>query len=471
MPVVVACECGQRFAAQDHLIGQQVPCPVCGRQLAIGTSAAPPVAAPPQAQGIYVTCSCGGAFLAPKHLRGQAVKCPNCSQKITVPADAVRPLGPAAPAVTFGMSPLTVNSAPSPFDADKLARMMPKLAIGAVVLLVLAIAISSLANLVMKPRSDANDVAKATSPASGKSAPEKKSTTTSAPSSAPKSSGPAAPAPPSAVKPEMPSTAADAAPGSPGGECEVAQLPKAVQAWHQQPGAALKGVRRVGATESASGHFSWLTGLLPFLGHNPVYEKLDFYQPASAGANLQVGGIVIPEFLNPLDDRERWKGFPFSGIALTHFAGMSGVEDARNVVAAKLPRSDPRAGVFGYDEVARAAEITDGTSQTVMVVGTGALPNPWLLGGGATIRGAREPLFDKLGGLGTKGIAGGGTVAVMADGSVRQVTGNVDPQVFRAMCTIHGKDAVDVQQATQAFSLESLGKRTTGGEQPGGGNE
>src|SRR5688572_15015535 len=184
---------------------------------------------------------------------------------------------------------------------------------------------------------------------------------------------------------------------------------------------------------------------------------------------MQVGGVVIPEFLNPLDERERWKGYPFEGIALTHFAGMSGVEDARNVVAAKLPRSDPRAGVFGYEEVARAEEITDGTSQTVMVVGTGALPNPWLLGGGATIRGAREPLFDKLSGLGTKGLPGGGTITVMADGSVRQVTANVDPHVFRSMCTIHGADTVDVQQATQAFSLESLGKREAGArsQEPG----
>ena len=75
---------------------------------------------------------------------------------------------------------------------------------------------------------------------------------------------------------------------------------------------------------------------------------------------------------------------------------MSGVEDARNVVAAKLPRSDPRAGVFGYDEVARPEQITDGTSQTIMVVGSGALANPWILGGGATIRGAREPLFRQV---------------------------------------------------------------------------
>jgi len=135
---------------------------------------------------------------------------------------------------------------------------------------------------------------------------------------------------------------------------------------------------------------------------------------------------------------------------------MSGVEDARNVVAAKLPRSDPRAGIFGYDEVARPAQITDGTSHTIMMVGTGAMANPWLLGGGGTIRGAREPLFDKTSGLGTKGLSGGGTLAVMADGSVRHITSKVDPRVFKALCTIHGAESVDLEANSQTFALESL---------------
>src|SRR5581483_12488548 len=78
MPVVVSCRCGQRFAAQDHLVGRQVPCPACGNPLAI---AAGPSAAP----GIVVTCTCGRAFLAPESLRGMQTNCPGCTRVIRVP--------------------------------------------------------------------------------------------------------------------------------------------------------------------------------------------------------------------------------------------------------------------------------------------------------------------------------------------------------------------------------------------------
>ena len=210
----------------------------------------------------------------------------------------------------------------------------------------------------------------------------------------------------------------------------------------------------MGPIPPASAHFSWLTSLLPFLDQDELYAKLDFAKPLTEQSNLQVGATIVPQFLNPLDPRQRWKGYPLEGLALTHFVGMSGVEDARNVVAAKLPRSDPRAGVFGYDEVARAEQIADGTSQTIMVVGGGELANPWLFGGGATIRGAREPLFDKTSGLGTKGLAGGGTLAIMADGSVRQINPNIDPAVFKALCTIHGRESVDLEKSAPSFDWE-----------------
>ena len=93
-----------------------------------------------------------------------------------------------------------------------------------------------------------------------------------------------------------------------------------------------------------------------------------------------------------------------------------------------------------------------------MMVGAGVLSNPWLFGGGGTIRGAREPLFDKTSGLGTKGLSGGGTIVVMADGSVRHVSGNVDPRVFKAMCTIHGADSVDLDRAAPAFALNNCSR-------------
>src|SRR4030095_10688534 len=38
MPVVASCRCGQRFLAQDYLLGRQGPCPGCGAPLLIPTA-------------------------------------------------------------------------------------------------------------------------------------------------------------------------------------------------------------------------------------------------------------------------------------------------------------------------------------------------------------------------------------------------------------------------------------------------
>jgi hypothetical protein len=267
------------------------------------------------------------------------------------------------------------------------------------------------------------------------------------------------PPPPAPPREEEPATDKAAVPinsEKTGPATPITKLPQGVQDWYTKPGTKLTGIRRTDPNAPADAQFGWQVNLLPFLGHQKLYDQFDFERPVTEKRNLVVSVILIPEFLNPLDDYQRWKGYPFDGLALTHFVGISGVEDARNVVAAKLPRTDPRAGVFGYDEVARAEDIADGQSQTAMVAGAGVLANPWVFGGGAAMRGAREPLFDKTTGLGTKGITGGGSVVVMADGSVRQVTSKVDPKVFKAMCTIRGGETVDLEQETKPFDIHSL---------------
>lgn len=216
--------------------------------------------------------------------------------------------------------------------------------------------------------------------------------------------------------------------------------------WHRQPGASLRGARAVSDDDVVVQNYSWLCELLPHLGHEALYNRFRFDRSWTNEPNLQLTANLVPQFLNPADDRQRWRGYPFDGMALTHFVGMSGVEDRPNVVAASLPRSDPRAGVFGYHEVARQEQITDGASQTMMVLGSGELASPWVQGGGATVRGAREPYFDSLTGFGTRGQAKPGVTAMFADGSVRRISADIDPSVFRAMSTIHGADSVDFSQ-------------------------
>jgi hypothetical protein len=40
---------------------------------------------------------------------------------------------------------------------------------------------------------------------------------------------------------------------------------------------------------------------------------------------------------------------------------------------------------------------------------------------------------------------------MMADGSVRLISENIDPAVFRAMCTMHGAESVDLPSAAPPF--------------------
>lgn len=204
-------------------------------------------------------------------------------------------------------------------------------------------------------------------------------------------------------------------------------------------------------------HYSWMTQLLPYMGYEKIHKRLDFKKPWTTGSNHFAAQYRIPQFLNPSDDRKAWKGYQFTNMGLTHFVGMSGVEETRQEVAATLDRSHERAGIFGYEGVAKESDITDGKNQTIMLIGSGELIGPWILGGGATVRGARAPhvdeasgekkfdYFNALDGYGSRGQTG--ALTLMADGSARLLSPDIDPALFRALCTTHGKETVDLAKA------------------------
>jgi hypothetical protein len=472
MPVVVSCQCGKRFAAKDHLVGKRVPCPACGNLLTV--AAGPP-------PGIYVACACGRSFLAPESMAGRQAHCKGCGRVLQVPDSPAEPapldlttlpLGPLEP-LTYTL-PSQNPTSEIPWDTLKIIAGWGAGLLAIVIIFNMAMSFLAsrreLANAPPQPTPTAPLATPSATPSiPGGSSPASSSAPATGNASAPSSvpapsqgggatiSEPPGNSPVSSAASGVQSRASISPKTTDPAEAAVVRLPQGIQDWHNQPNVQLSGLhRRIDPTDAQTERFSWLTALLPFIGQGQVYEQFDFKQPMTKGKNLQLGGVLIPEYINPLDDHQRWKGYPFDNIALTHFVGISGIEDARNVVAAKLPRTDSRAGVFGYDEVARPEQITDGQSQTIMVAGAGALANPWTFGGGATIRGAREPYFDKSSGLGTKGLPGGGSIVVMADGSVRHVTANVDPKIFRAMCTIHGSDSVDLEPAAQPFDLKTL---------------
>ena len=216
------------------------------------------------------------------------------------------------------------------------------------------------------------------------------------------------------------------------------QLLSTYRDWEKRPGVKMIGAIVPEDEESMLNGFSWMTELLPHMGYQEIYDKIDFEKSWYSSDNFEQSVQVIPEFQNPLDDRRRWEGYPFQGTALTHFAGVSGVARKRTEVAAKLKRSHKQAGVFGYKEILPTSKIGDGASNTIAIIGAGELAGPWAAAGGATIRGARAPYFDEMSGFGTKGSAKPGAVALRADGSASFVSSKIDPKVFAAMCTANG---------------------------------
>jgi len=93
MPIPIACQCGRRFAAPDHLLGKRVACPGCGSTINVArpNRTAPQ---PSTAAKIPVRCQCGQAFGAAQRLAGKTVSCPACKQPLAVPTMTETPSVP-----------------------------------------------------------------------------------------------------------------------------------------------------------------------------------------------------------------------------------------------------------------------------------------------------------------------------------------------------------------------------------------
>jgi hypothetical protein len=105
--------------------------------------------------------------------------------------------------------------------------------------------------------------------------------------------------------------------------------------------------------------------------------------------------------------------------------------------------------------------VKDGLSNTIFLMQTppGGAPQPWIAGGGATVRGLSET--DPMRGMAhTYGTPGGkaGTYVLMGDGSVRFVPAGINPKVLLAMSTRAGGDAADLGNLDNAAPRQDIPK-------------
>ncbi|MFO0900078.1 MAG: DUF1559 domain-containing protein [Pirellulales bacterium] len=155
---------------------------------------------------------------------------------------------------------------------------------------------------------------------------------------------------------------------------------------------------------------SWRVHLLPYLEQEPLYKQFHLDEPWDSEHNKK----LIPR------------------MPVT-FASPNRPNDGKTVYLVPVGPGT----LFGGDQGMKLSEITDGTSNTIMLVeadadravewtrpeGLGYDPEHPLAGVGNTRK--------------------GGFLAALADGSVRFISNNIDPEVLRAMFTAAGNETID----------------------------
>jgi hypothetical protein len=176
---------------------------------------------------------------------------------------------------------------------------------------------------------------------------------------------------------------------------------------------------------------SWYALILPHMDHEEDYAALEKDRPWNLGQNDVFAHGNRHQLWCPHND-----GIPPGGPAPTYYVGIAGLgKDAPT-----LPKSDARAGVFGYDRTTTLADITDGTANSLLIAETARISGSWLQGGNATIRGldpAGKPYIGPGGQFGGLHPHAGAWVA-MADGSVRWIDASINPTVFEGLSTMAG---------------------------------
>lgn len=176
---------------------------------------------------------------------------------------------------------------------------------------------------------------------------------------------------------------------------------------------------------------SWYAAILRETDEFELYDIINHDQAWHVGINLKVSETAMRILSCP-----SWGNRPPPYVPRpTPYVGIAGL----GTDAPLLPKSDRRAGIFGYDRQTTLADIRDGTAATMMLAESGHVIGSWLQGGPATIRGLDSPNQPYIGpGRQFGGLHDGGAFIAFADGSVRWVSESIDPRVFEALSTIAG---------------------------------
>lgn len=180
---------------------------------------------------------------------------------------------------------------------------------------------------------------------------------------------------------------------------------------------------------------SFFASMLPQMEEGNLYRRLDFAQAWDSPANSVVTQARVEVYLSPTVPARSRDG------NLTHYVGVAGYGPG----CASLEVGDPRAGAFGYDRTTQFRDFKDGTANTMLIASLKGRFGPWAQGGPATVRGfTQRPYIGGDDGFGDP--SGDILFVLLGDGSVRKLSGNVDPKIIEAMATVRGGEALTLDR-------------------------
>lgn len=178
---------------------------------------------------------------------------------------------------------------------------------------------------------------------------------------------------------------------------------------------------------------SWLVSILPFMDQATVYNKINQKEGWKSDANKEMASIMIPTYLNP----SRTNPVKPKDLPQSDYAGMAGIGE-EELTSDKV---GPKSGIFGYNRATKLNEVTDGTSNTIAILEVNKDQGAWAAGGKGNLRAlTKQPYVNGPDGIG--GFRKGRVLIGLADGSVREVSENIAPQVFEALSTMQGGEQI-----------------------------
>jgi prepilin-type N-terminal cleavage/methylation domain-containing protein len=222
--------------------------------------------------------------------------------------------------------------------------------------------------------------------------------------------------------------------------------------------------------------FGWGAFLLPYAEQSQIYDRMDFDVPSyGQDPNYRAGGVFVNTYLCPSDPQgrelvsccTRAAGQGNGSLQEEDLAktNMSGVADSRDWTCdLRFPRKDANGMLFDLSRV-KAAEVTDGTSHTLLVGeitgrGAGSYTGQFYIswnvmstenGINFPLRFGKDPATGFLmaspwsgGTFGFGSYHPGGCHFVCADGSVHFLTDTISQNVLTALTTRAGGETFNL---------------------------